>query len=436
MQFRPYDIITAKRDGRAHTRDEIMFFIDGYTRGDIPDYQVSAWLMACFLNGLNEDETYFLTDAMLHSGSIIDLKTIHKPKVDKHSTGGVGDKISLVLAPAVAACGVAVPMTSGRGLGFSGGTLDKLESIPGFNVNLSEREFVQVLKEVGYVMSGQTQTLAPADRKLYALRDVTGTVENISLITASILSKKVAEGADSIVMDVKSGSGAFMKTLDESRSLSNSLTQTAEKLGKKLTCIISNMGQPLGRAVGNSLEVIESIECLRGKGPDDVVDLVTILGGHMLKHAGFVESVVGGREMIQKKLRSGEALERFIHSVQRQGGAIEVVEDTERFEKAGSEVSVASQEHGYVCSINTEDIGTAAIFIGAGRFTKEDAIDQSAGVTIHKKIGDSVETGEALAKLHFNNRSGLERAIALIQDAYEIGQQEPATFQLVHEVIG
>ena len=436
MQFRPYDIIKSKRDGRAHAHDEIKFFIDGYTRGDIPDYQVSAWLMACFLNGLNEDETFYLTDAMLHSGTIIDLTSIHKPKVDKHSTGGVGDKISLILAPAVAACGIAVPMTSGRGLGFSGGTLDKLESIPGFNVNLAEDAFVQVLDEVGYVMSGQTETLAPADRKLYALRDVTGTVENLSLITASILSKKIAEGADSIVMDVKSGSGAFMKTLDESRALSYSLTKTAEKMGKKLTCIISNMGQPLGRAVGNSIEVIESIECLQGGGPDDVVDLVTLLGGYMLIHAGFVESVKDGQEKIREKLLNGQALERFVSSVRRQGGAVEVVENTESFDRAGSEVSVASKENGYVCSINTEDIGTASVFIGAGRFTKEDAVDPTAGITIHKKIGDSVKIGENLATLYFNNQDGLERAISLIQNAYEIGQQKPESFQLVHEVIG
>jgi len=436
MQFRPYDIIRLKRDGRAHTRDEITFFIDGYTRGDIPDYQVSAWLMACFLNGLNEDETFYLTDAMLHSGTIIDLMSIHKPKVDKHSTGGVGDKISLILAPAVAACGIAVPMTSGRGLGFSGGTLDKLESIPGFNVNLTEDEFVQVLDEVGYVMSGQTETLAPADRKLYALRDVTGTVENLSLITASILSKKIAEGADSIVMDVKTGSGAFMKTLDESRALSHSLTKTAEKMGKKLTCIISNMGQPLGRAVGNSLEVIESIECLQGGGPDDVVDLVTLLGAYMLKHAGFVESVEAGREKIREKLLNGEALERFFHSAQRQGGAVEVVENTKKFDRAGSEESVASKQNGHICSMNTEDIGTASVFIGAGRFTKDDAVDPTAGITIHKKIGDSVKIGEDLATLYFNNQDGLERAISLVQNAYDIGQQKPESFQLVHEVIG
>ena len=436
MQFRPYDIIKTKRDGKAHSRDEIKYFIDGYTRGDIPDYQVSAWLMACFLNGLDEDETFYLTDAMLHSGTVIDLSSIQKPKVDKHSTGGVGDKISLILAPAVAACGIAVPMTSGRGLGFSGGTLDKLESIHGFNVNLTEDEFVNVLEEVGYVMSGQTATLAPADRKLYALRDVTGTVENLSLITASILSKKIAEGADSVVMDVKSGSGAFMKTLNESRALSHSLTKTAEKMGKRLTCVVTNMGQPLGRAVGNSIEVLESIECLHGRGPDDVNQLVTLLGAYMLMHAGFAVSVEEGCEKVREKLQNGEAFDRFVRSVKRQGGAVEMIENAEGFDLASSEVTVSSKQDGFVRSINTEQIGTASVFIGAGRFKKDDTVDAGAGITVHKKIGDTVKIGEGLATLHFNNQDNLEQAVSLVQNAYEMGQQKPEPFQLIHEVIG
>lgn len=436
MQFRPYDIIKTKRDGKAHSRDEIKYFINGYSRGDIPDYQVSAWLMACFLNGLDEDETFYLTDAMLHSGSVIDLSSIQKPKVDKHSTGGVGDKTSLILAPAVAACGIAVPMTSGRGLGFSGGTLDKLESIPGFNVNLTEDEFVNVLEEVGYVMSGQTPTLAPADRKLYALRDVTGTVENLSLITASILSKKIAEGTDSVVMDVKSGSGAFMKTLNESRALSHSLTKTAEKMGKKLTCVVTNMGQPLGRAVGNSIEVLESIECLHGGGPDDVNKLVTLLGAYMLLHAGLAGSVEEGREKVREKLQNGEAFDRFVHSVKRQGGAVETIENAEGFDMASSEVSVPSKQNGFVRSINTEHIGTASVCIGAGRCKKDDTVDAGAGIIVHKKIGDSVKIGEGLATLHFNNHDSLEQAVSLVQDAYEIGRQKPEPFQLIHEVIG
>jgi pyrimidine-nucleoside phosphorylase len=425
-----------KRDGGKHSREEIEFFVRGITDGDIPDYQVSAWLMACFLNGLDEDETLYLTDAMLHSGTTFDLSSIDKPKVDKHSTGGVGDKVSLVLAPAVAACGVAVPMTSGRGLGFSGGTLDKLESIPGFNVNLTQEEFVDVLRDVGFSMIGQTENLAPADKKLYALRDVTGTVENRALITASILSKKIAEGADSIVMDVKSGSGAFMKTLDESRMLARSLATTASKLGKKLTCVISNMDQPLGNAVGNSLEVIESIECLKGDGPQDLVDLVALLGGYMLVHAGVARSAEKGGDLIRRKLKNGEALERFKHSVNRQGGDVESVDNMQRLPHAQSSIDITADRSGYVEAMNAELMGVAAIYIGAGRFKKEDTIDTSTGIIVHKKIGDRVENGVPLATLHFNSRVGVEKASELVRAAYTIGDHKPHQFQLVHEVIG
>jgi pyrimidine-nucleoside phosphorylase len=434
MHFRPYDIITAKRDGRAHSREEISYFITEYTKGNIPDYQVSAWLMACFLNGLDEQETFYLTDVMLHSGNIFDLSSIKGPKVDKHSTGGVGDKVSLVLAPAVAACGVAVPMTSGRGLGFSGGTLDKLESIPGFNVNLTEHEFVRVLDEVGYAMIGQTDTLAPADRKLYALRDVTGTVENTSLITASILSKKIAEGADSIVMDVKTGSGAFIKTLDGSRELAFSLIKTAELIGKKVSCVISSMDQPLGRAVGNSLEVVESVESLRGEGPEDLHELVTLLGGYMLLHARLVDDVETGREKIRQTLKNGSALERFMQSVRCQGGDVRSIEDTGRLPGARFRKGVHIETSGFISSINTELIGTAAIFLGAGRFTKDDRIDPAAGLTVHCKIGDRVRSGDSLATLHYNHTGGLKRAAELVVQAYEIGPREPPKYDLILEV--
>jgi pyrimidine-nucleoside phosphorylase len=436
MHFRPYDIIIAKRDGRVHSRDEISFFISEYTKGRIPDYQVSAWLMACFLNGLDEQETFFLTDAMLHSGNIIDLSSLKGPKVDKHSTGGVGDKVSLVLAPAVAACGVAVPMTSGRGLGFSGGTLDKLEAIPGFNVNLTEKEFVRVLEEVGYAMIGQTDTLAPADRMLYSLRDVTGTVENTSLITASILSKKIAEGADSIVMDVKTGSGAFMKTLDGSRELAVSLKKTAELMEKKVSCVISNMDQPLGRAVGNSLEVVESVESLRGEGPEDLHELVIMLGGYMLLHAHLVNDLETGREKIEGTLKDGSALERFMHSVRRQGGDVHCVEDTTRLPAARFRKDVHTEKSGFVSSIHTELIGTASVLLGAGRFMKDDPIDPAAGMTVHRKIGDRVRSGDSLVTLHYNRVDGLQRAEELVVQAYEIGPREPSKFNLILEVRG
>jgi pyrimidine-nucleoside phosphorylase len=435
MQIRPYDIISAKRDGRAHSRKEIDFLIEGYTRGTIPDYQVSAWLMACFLNGLNEEETFFLTDAMLHSGDIIDLSSIDKPKIDKHSTGGVGDKVSLVLAPAVAACGVAVPMTSGRGLGFTGGTLDKLESIPGFNVNLSEEEFVRILHEVGYAMIGQTENIAPADKKLYALRDVTGTVENISFITASILSKKAAEGAESIVMDVKSGSGAFMKSLEQSRELARSLRTVAEKLGMRITSVISSMDQPLGEAVGNTLEVIESISCLNGDGPEDLTELVTLLGGYMLLHGGVQRDLHEGRRMIERTLKNGEAMKRFVQSVRLQGGDERVIADPSRFSRATHTEEIVSERSGFVCAINTELIGKAAIFIGGGRFNKEESVDHAAGIVVKKKMGDRVERGDSLVLLHHNENHGIQRAAELIREAYMLDEKEPEPFRLIHEVI-
>lgn len=433
--MRPVDIIIHKRKGGAHPFDEIEFMVNGYTRGEIPDYQVSAWLMACFLNGLDDEEAYFLTKAMLYSGKVLDLSSISKPKVDKHSTGGVGDKVSLVLAPAAASCGVAVPMTSGRALGFSGGTLDKLESIPGFNVHLTEMEFIAVLKEVGYVMSGQTEALAPADRKLYALRDVTGTVECIPLITSSILSKKLAEGADSVVMDVKFGSGAFMKTIDEARRLASSLVLTAKRLGKKVVAILSSMDQPLGRTIGNSLEVIESIECLKGGGPEDVMELVTVLGGRMLLAAGIAGSSEEGESMILGTLQSGEAFKRFKRSVHRQGGDVESIEHPESLPHAALRKEVRAGHSGYIRAIDTESVGAASMYLGAGRLRKEDAIDPAAGIVVQKKLGDRVSAGETIATLHYNNSMYLDRAIQLVEKSYKIGEQPETEFRLIHGVV-
>ncbi len=435
MSFRPYDIIADKRDGKTHSYDQIEYFINGYTAGLIPDYQVSAWLMAVYLNGLNEDETFYLTKAMINSGKIIDLHSLKKPKIDKHSTGGVGDKVSLILAPAAAACGIVVPMTSGRGLGFTGGTLDKLESIPGFNVHLSENEFKTILEGVGYAMSGQTETLAPADKKLYELRDVTGTVENISLITASILSKKIAEGADSIVMDVKCGSGAFTKNIEDSRSLARSLSSIAALMEKKVTCVISNMDQPLGRAVGSSLEVIESIECMHGRGEPDVVDLVAELGGYMLLNGGMVDTVDNGKSKIREKLENGEAFDRFIESVRMQGGSSDSVRDPAKLPHANFTLDVAVNQSGFISAIDTENVGTAAIFLGAGRLKKEDSIDPASGIIVHKKLGDEVHAGDRIVTIHYNDEGGVERAVKLLQESYEIGEEKPSEFRLIHEVI-
>jgi pyrimidine-nucleoside phosphorylase len=435
MSFRPYDIIADKRDGKTHSYDEIEYFINGYTTGLIPDYQVSAWLMAVFLNGLNEEETFYLTKAMINSGKIIDLHSIKKPKIDKHSTGGVGDKVSLILAPAAAACGIVVPMTSGRGLGFTGGTLDKLESIPHFNVHLTEDEFKFVLERVGYAMTGQTETLAPADKKLYQLRDVTGTVENISLITASILSKKIAEGADAIVMDVKCGSGAFSKNIEEARRLARSLNSIAALMEKKVTCVISNMDQPLGRAVGSSLEVIESIECMQGRGEADVLDLVSELGGYMLLNGGIVNSVDVGRSKIREKLENGEAFRKFVDSVQTQGGNSDAVKDPGKLPHAKFTLDVIVNKSGFISVIDTESVGTAAIFLGAGRLKKEDSIDHASGIMVHMKLGDEVHAGDRVATIHYNNEDGVESAVKLLQESYVIGEEKPTEFRLIHEVI-
>jgi pyrimidine-nucleoside phosphorylase len=433
--MRPCDIIVKKRDGKNHTEEEINYLIEGYTNGAVPDYQMSAWLMASFLNGLNEEETYYLTRAMLLSGKTIDLGFIDKPKVDKHSTGGVGDKISLILAPAVAACGVLVPMTSGRGLGFSGGTLDKLESIPGYDVDLSEAEFVEFLQKVGFAMTGQTDEIAPADKKLYALRDVTGTVENISLITSSILSKKLAEGADSIVFDVKFGSGAFMKSKEDATKLAHNLTATAKKMGKKAICVLTSMDQPLGRAVGNTLEVIESIECLTGAGQSDLMDVTSILGAYMLLAGEVVESVEEGEKKIREKIKNGEAFNRFIESVRIQGGNVEAVLHPEKFQSAQHSLDIISYQSGFVTTINTESIGTASMYLGAGRLSKEDFIDHSAGIIIYKKIGDFIKPKEKLATLYYNRTEYLNQTVRLVEEAYTVEKSKASNFRLIHEVI-
>jgi pyrimidine-nucleoside phosphorylase len=433
---RPIDIIMKKRNGNTHTQEEIVYLIQQYTEGRIPDYQMAAWLMAAFLNGLDEEETYFLTHAMLHSGKIIDLSCIEKPKIDKHSTGGVGDKISLILAPAVASCGIAVPMTSGRGLGFSGGTLDKLESIPGYRTRLTEKEFVSILGKVGFVMSGQTDDIAPADKKLYALRDVTGTVENIAFITSSILSKKLAEGAEAVVMDVKFGSGAFMKAKAEALCLAETLLRVAGKLGKNLICVLTSMDQPLGNAVGNRLEVIESIECLNGEKIPDLVEITCTLGGYMLIAGKKAGTLSEGKELIEEKLKNGEAFERFVDSVRSQGGDVGFVEHPEKFERARFSRPIHSTKNGFINKIHTENIGTAAVYLGAGRFSKDDEIDPAAGIIVHKKLGSTVRKGEKLLTLYYNKESHVDEAALLAGSSYTIGEDRGHDFQLMHEVIG
>jgi pyrimidine-nucleoside phosphorylase len=433
--MRIYDIILKKRSGGHHTYEEIREIVHGYADKRVPDYQVSAWLMACFLNGLDDEETFYLTKAMLNSGKRIDLGFLHGRKVDKHSTGGVGDKISLILAPAAAACGLYVPMMSGRGLGFTGGTLDKLESIPGFDVNLTDERFFEVLKEAGYAMIGQSDDIAPADKMLYALRDVTATVESIPLITSSILSKKLAEGADAVVMDVKFGTGAFMKSKKNARELASSLVRVSKRMDHRVVCVLTSMDQPLGSAVGNALEVEESVAALQGRGEPDIVELTAVLGGHMLHAAEKTRSAEEGKERILETLADGTAYERFLKSVALQGGDVGCVTDPEKLPHASFEKKVLSDTGGVVCGIQTEEIGTASVLIGAGRFQKEDRIDPAAGIMVRKKIGDRVEKGETLAVIHYNDTKWLSQAQERVRTAYTIGAEKRGEFRLVHETI-
>ncbi len=435
--FRAVDVIRKKRDGVELSAGEIEELVDAYTNGDVPDYQVSAWLMAVVLRGMTRRETAALTDAMLHSGEVLDFSSLPARKVDKHSTGGVGDKTSLVLAPLAAAAGVAVPMISGRGLGHTGGTLDKLEAIPGFNVNLPVKEFRRVLETCGCAMIGQTAEIAPADRKLYALRDVTGTVESPFLICASIMSKKLAEGIDALVLDVKTGSGAFMKSEKDAAFLAELMVETGERMGKQVVALITDMDQPLGNMIGNALEVVEVVEVLRGAGPDDLRELCLELAAWMLHLGGAAKTVSEGRQRSVELISSGAALERFRQMVELQGGDVGVIDDPRRFSQARHSMQVMSAKNGFVVSIQCEQIGTACVILGGGRERKEDSVDPSVGIILHKKVGDRVNAGEALATIHYNAETRGERARQMISESYQIAEVQPQTKRpLVHRVIG
>ena len=440
MELRPQDVIRKKRDGEQLSREEIRFFIDGVTRGQIADYQVSALLMAIYLNGMNQDEQQALTLAMLNSGIILDLSDIPKPKADKHSTGGVGDKTSLLIAPLVAACDVCVPMISGRGLGHTGGTLDKLESIPGYRVNLSIQEFRRVLAKVGYVMNGQTGEIAPADKKLYALRDATATIEAIPLIVASIISKKGAAGLDAMVIDVKVGSGAFMRDEARAKELAHALVGTGNSCGIRTRALLTDMNQPLGRAVGHAVEVKECLDLLRGKiddGARPVLDLSIELAAHMLVLARVDESLDAARARLQRALDSGAALERFRQNVEAQGGEPRVCDDPDRFLPLAREsVKVESPRSGFVTSINTTEVGHAIAAIGGGRVRVEDSIDPSVGFITEVKIGDRLKAGEAIGAVQCKDAVKGSEAAALIQAAYNVGDEPPGELpRLVREVI-
>ena len=434
--FRAIDVIRKKRDGLELSRSEIQALIDGYTRDEIPDYQISAWLMAVVLRGMTRAETAALTDAMLHSGEVLDLSSLSARKIDKHSTGGVGDKTSLVLAPLVAAAGIAVPMISGRGLGHTGGTLDKLESIPGFNVNLSVAHFRRLLQTCGCAMIGQTAEIAPADRKLYALRDVTGTVESPYLICASIMSKKLAEGIDALLLDVKTGSGAFMKSEKDAAFLAELMVETGKRMGKRTVALITDMDQPLGNMIGNALEVVEVIDVLRGHGPDDLRELCLELAGRMLQIGGGANSVAEGKQRSAELIASGKALEKFRQMIELQGGDPRVVDAPELLPHTEHTMQVASSQSGYLASMQCEQIGTACVILGGGRERKEDSVDPAVGIVLHKKVGDQISARDPIATIHYNSRDRAEQARRLIEISCHIEDAPPASKRpLIHKVI-
>lgn len=425
-----YDIIEKKRNGGELTKEEITFMISGYVDGSIPDYQMSAMLMAIFLKGMTDEEISVMTNEVAHSGDMVDLSAIKGIKVDKHSTGGVGDKTTLVIAPIVAACGVKVAKMSGRGLGHTGGTVDKLEAIPGFQTSVDRETFFKTVNEIGVSVIGQSGNLAPADKKLYALRDVTATVDSIPLIAASIMSKKLAAGSDCILLDVKTGSGAFMKTLDDSITLAEKMVAIGEHAGRKTLALITDMDIPLGCNIGNSLEVIEAIDTLQGNGPKDLTEVCYSLAENMLFLAGKGD-LATCRAMVTKVIENGEALDCLVKMVAAQGGDTRVITDTDNFAKAPYHIDVASPADGYVTAINTEGCGIASVMLGAGRETKESEIDFAAGIILHKKMGDKVEKGEALATFYASDEKLFAAAEAKFVDSYTIGNQAPELEPLV-----
>ncbi|MBR1852354.1 MAG: pyrimidine-nucleoside phosphorylase [Lachnospiraceae bacterium] len=423
--MRMYDIIMKKRNGGELSKEEIDFFIEGYTKGEIPDYQVSALMMAIYFQKMTKAETHALTMAMAHSGDMLDLSAIKGIKVDKHSTGGVGDKTSLALTPMVAACGIPVAKMSGRGLGHTGGTIDKLESFPGFSTSISTEQFIENVNRIGIALMGQTADLAPADKKLYALRDVTATVDNMSLIASSIMSKKLAAGADAIVLDVKTGSGAFMKKEEDALALAREMVDIGNAAGRRTVAVISDMDQPLGRAVGNALEVKEAIATLQGKGPDDFVELCLTLGSQMLLAGGKAESAEEARQKLETVIADGSALKKLAELVEAQGGDSAAVYDPECLPKAAIVQPVPAPENGYVQHIACDEIGVCSLILGGGRETKESKIDLSVGLILEKKVGDAVEQGEPLAFLHGNDPQKLEAAQKRFLAAYRIGSAKP-----------
>lgn len=433
--MRIYDIIQKKRDGEVLTKEEINYFVDGYTNGDIPDYQISALLMAIYLKEMNTTETIELTNAMVNSGDTVDLSSINGLKVDKHSTGGVGDKTTLVLGPMVAACGLPVVKMSGRGLGHTGGTLDKLDAIEGFTTDISKEDFIDIVNEINICISGQTANVAPADKKFYALRDVTATVDSLPLIASSIMSKKIALDSDAIVLDVKLGSGAFMKDLNHSIKLGEIMVDIGEGVGRRTTAVITNMDEPLGYAIGNALEVKEAINTLQNKGPRDLLEVCLELGAHMLVLGKVSENIEQAKDKLMEVIENGEALSKFKELVKLQSGNVSYIEDTSKFVKAEHTIEVISDKDGYVKSMNAEDIGKYALELGAGRETKDSEINLAVGIILNKKIDDRVSKGDVLAVIHSDDLENGERISQKLKNTIIIGDKNKEKKKLIYGVL-
>jgi pyrimidine-nucleoside phosphorylase len=434
-KLNPVALIIDKREGRTHTPEQIQALVESFVAGDVADYQMSAWLMAAFLRGLDDVETVALTHAMLHSGDVLALESVKAPKVDKHSTGGVGDKISICLAPLVAACGVAVPMISGRGLGHTGGTLDKLEAIPGYSVDLGQKKFEKLVRELGLALIGQTARLAPADRRIYALRDVTGTVESIPLIVASILSKKLAEGIDGLVLDVKVGRGAFMKDIASARALARALVRVGTRAGKNVVALLTDMSTPIGMTIGNALETREAIEVLKGKGPEDSVELTLALGAEMLMVAGVEKKAEAARKRLVQAIEDGSGLEKLAKMVKAQGGDPRAIHEPSRLPTSKQRVPVEAEASGWITECDALELGLTSVELGAGRTRADQKIDPAVGIELLAKRGDQVEMGEPLCLLHVQKSAGTEALVTRARNAFVIGKKQPKKTDLVLERI-
>ena len=429
--FNTVSLIKRKRDDEQLSKEELAYLIEQYTEDKLPDYQMSAFLMAAYLNGLDKEEAAALTHAMLHSGKVLDLSSIPGKKVDKHSTGGVGDKLSLILAPIVASYGIPVPMISGRGLGHTGGTLDKMESIPGFTVDISLERYQQILSNCGMVMAGQTEDIAPADKRLYALRDVTSTVESIPLIASSIMSKKLAEGIDALVLDVKFGSGAFMKTHENAQKLAETLVAIGEEFGKETIAYLTNMNQPLGYKVGNWLEVEESMEALQGDGPDDVMEVTHTLAGTMIMQGGKADGIEEGIQKSKEAVANGQAFDKWLELTEAQGGDTGVLKNFGSYPDAKHQFEFTADSSGFLSAIDAYKIGIASLELGAGRKTKEDRIDPVAGLELHHKIGEKVEKGDRLVTGYTNDEAFIETAENALGKAFTISKEKPGNLTMV-----